>query len=123
MKFYNPESGFFEETETSVEITDEYYIELLNGQSQGMRIISATDGHPVLTEREPPSEESLIKQAENKKTVLLAQADLAIAPLARAVKLGMATAGESSLLEEWERYSVLVNRVDTKKPVWPEIPV
>ncbi|KAA1139626.1 tail fiber assembly protein, partial [Citrobacter portucalensis] len=61
----------------------------------------------------------LVEQAERKKTSLLAEAMTAIAPLERAVKLGIATSEETGLLETWERYSVMVNRVDTSKPEWP----
>lgn len=46
----------------------------------------------------------------------------AIAPLERAVKLDIATSDEIASLEVWERYSVMVNRVDTSKPEWPTPP-
>ncbi|WP_370906008.1 tail fiber assembly protein [Citrobacter koseri] len=59
------------------------------------------------------SQEELIAQAEAKKTELLAMADAAIAPLSRAVRMKIATDEEAGKLEEWERYSVMVNRVDT----------
>lgn len=68
------------------------------------------------------SQEELIAQAEAKKAELLAMADAAIAPLSRAVKLKMATNEEVIKLEAWELYSVMVNRVDTSKPEWPETP-
>ncbi|HHP3445905.1 TPA: tail fiber assembly protein [Escherichia coli] len=42
--------------------------------------------------------------------------------LERAVRLNMATDEERTRLEAWERYSVLVSRVDTAKPVWPQKP-
>ncbi|EEJ3839738.1 tail fiber assembly protein, partial [Salmonella enterica subsp. enterica serovar Apapa] len=45
-----------------------------------------------------------------------------ITPLARAVKLGIATDEERQRLEAWEQYSVLVSRVDTSEPDWPDIP-
>ncbi|EBZ5074361.1 tail fiber assembly protein [Salmonella enterica subsp. enterica serovar Typhimurium] len=64
----------------------------------------------------------LVEQAERKKTSLLAEAMTAIAPLERAVKLGIATSDEITLLEVWERYSVMVNRVDMSKPEWPTLP-
>ena len=64
----------------------------------------------------------LVEQAERKKSSLLAEAMVAIAPLERAVKRGMATSEEIGLLEIWERYSVMVNRVDTSKPEWPTPP-
>lgn len=63
--------------------------------------------------------EELQWQAESKKKTLLAAADTAIAPLSRAVKLGIATEKEEKMLTELERYSVLVSRVDTAKPEWP----
>ena len=67
----------------------------------------------------------LQRQAEVKKKTLLSEAEAAIAPLYRAVKLGMATDKETSMLTEWEKYSVLLSRVDTSKPQeinWPEVP-
>ncbi|EJR7187300.1 tail fiber assembly protein, partial [Salmonella enterica] len=51
------------------------------------------------------------------------EAESVIAPLARAVKLKMATDEEIKRLEAWELYSVLVSRVDTSKPDWPDVPV
>lgn len=71
------------------------------------------------------SQEELREQAEAKKSELLSMADAAIAPLSRAVKLKMATDEEVATLEEWERYSVLINRVDTSTVPdidWPEQP-
>ncbi|ECY0608088.1 tail fiber assembly protein, partial [Salmonella enterica subsp. enterica serovar Cerro] len=64
----------------------------------------------------------LIAQAEAKKAELLAEAESVIAPLARAVKLNIATDEEIKRLEAWELYSVLVNRVDTSNPDWPDKP-
>ncbi|HED9079885.1 TPA: tail fiber assembly protein [Salmonella enterica subsp. enterica serovar Enteritidis] len=66
--------------------------------------------------------EELRQQAEVKKLKLLEEAETVITPLARAVKLGIATDEEQKRLEVWEEYSVLVNRVDTSKPDWPERP-
>ncbi|WP_410966249.1 tail fiber assembly protein, partial [Salmonella sp. SKLX061860] len=40
----------------------------------------------------------------------------------RAVKLNIATDEEIKRLEAWELYSVMVNRVDTTNPDWPEKP-
>ncbi|EGA4835122.1 transposase [Salmonella enterica] len=51
----------------------------------------------------------------------LAEAESAIAPLARAVKLKIATDEEIKRLEAWELYSVMVNRVDTTNPDWPKM--
>ncbi|EJY6446636.1 tail fiber assembly protein, partial [Salmonella enterica] len=69
------------------------------------------------------SPEELRKRAEAEKVRRLAEAEAAIAPLARAVKLKIATDEEIKQLETWELYSVMVNRVDTSSPTWPEIPL
>ncbi|ELZ2941013.1 tail fiber assembly protein, partial [Salmonella enterica] len=50
------------------------------------------------------------------------EAESVIAPLARAVKLKIATDEEMKRLKAWELYSVMVNRVDTANPDWPEKP-
>lgn len=78
-----------------------------------------TDGH---IEKIPTDD---IAIAENKKTQLMAAANAAIAPLERAVKLGIATDEEVERLNAWERYSVLLSRVDPSKAPdidWPEVP-
>ncbi|KEA51451.1 hypothetical protein DT73_17200 [Mangrovibacter sp. MFB070] len=66
--------------------------------------------------------EKLTAQAEATKQRLMLAAEGQIAPLSRAVKFGMATAEEVSQLEAWERYTVLLNRVDCTNPEWPELP-
>ncbi|GDL72504.1 phage tail fiber assembly protein [Escherichia coli] len=66
--------------------------------------------------------EELQQQAENRKARLLADAESVILPLERAVRLNMATDEERSRLKTWERYSVLVSRVDPANPEWPEMP-
>nr|WP_241363546.1 tail fiber assembly protein [Escherichia coli] len=62
------------------------------------------------------------QQAESQKATLLSEAESVIRPLERAVRLSMATDEERSRLEAWERYSVLVSRVDTANPEWPDKP-
>ncbi|EKD8898198.1 tail fiber assembly protein, partial [Salmonella enterica] len=77
---------------------------------------------PVLVEHREYTPEELVAQAEARKAELLAEAESVIAPLARAVKLKIATDEEIKRLEAWELYSVMVNRVDTSAPDWPDIP-
>ncbi|PNK91165.1 phage tail protein [Serratia odorifera] len=48
------------------------------------------------------------KRAEQKKQALMKEAEAIIAPLSRAVRLGMASDKEKGRLEAWERYSVLL---------------
>lgn len=62
------------------------------------------------------------QQAESQKVALLSEAESVIQPLERAVRLNMSTDEERTRLEAWERYSVLVSRVDTAKPEWPQKP-
>ncbi|EKI6048908.1 tail fiber assembly protein, partial [Salmonella enterica] len=75
-----------------------------------------------LVEHREYTPEELVAQAEARKAELLAEAESVIAPLARAVKLKIATDEEIKRLEAWELYSVMVNRVDTSAPDWPDIP-
>ncbi|ECA4283821.1 phage tail protein, partial [Salmonella enterica subsp. enterica serovar Stanley] len=46
-----------------------------------------------------------------------------IAPLQDAVDLDIATDDEKAQLDEWKKYRILVNRVDTTNPDWPYVPV
>ncbi|EKP7498981.1 tail fiber assembly protein, partial [Salmonella enterica] len=69
--------------------------------------------------------EELRQQAEAKKMKLLDEAETVITPLARAVKLGIATDEEQQRLVSWEQYSILVNRINLDLApdiAWPESP-
>ncbi|ELK1250681.1 tail fiber assembly protein [Citrobacter freundii] len=68
------------------------------------------------------SQDELRVKAEAKKTELLSNAAVSIAPLQDAVDEGMATAEETAALSEWKKYRVRVMRVDTTKPEWPMPP-
>ncbi|KUU85087.1 phage tail protein [Escherichia coli] len=68
------------------------------------------------------TKQELQQQAELQKAALLSEAESVIQPLERAVRLNMATDEERTRLESWERYSVMVSRVDTAKPEWPQKP-
>ncbi len=58
-------NGFFDDTdggfvpESAVEISQETYLELLNGQSQGKQIIVDKTGHPALIEPQPSAAHEL----------------------------------------------------------------
>ncbi|EON2412478.1 tail fiber assembly protein [Escherichia coli] len=68
------------------------------------------------------TKQELQQQAELQKATLLSEAESVIQPLERSVRLNMATNEERARLESWERYSVLVSRVDTANPEWPQKP-
>lgn len=63
-----------------------------------------------------------VAAAESELNVRIQEATETIQRLAMAVKHDMATDEEKASLEAWEKYSVLLGRVDTSKPVWPERP-
>lgn len=66
-----------------------------------------------------------VKAAEAKKNALLSEASIEIAPLQDAVDLEIATEKEVSLLAEWKKYRVLLNRiVPSQAPAitWPTKP-
>ncbi|WP_134734912.1 tail fiber assembly protein, partial [Escherichia coli] len=67
-----------------------------------------------------------IREAEEIKNSLMQVASEHIAPLQDAVDLEIATEEETSLLEAWKKYRVLLNRVDTSTAPdieWPAVPV
>ncbi|EAO9680712.1 tail fiber assembly protein [Salmonella enterica] len=63
-----------------------------------------------------------LREVEGTKSRLLQMASEKIAPLQDAVDLGIATDDEKARLDEWKKYRVLVNRMDTAAPDWPERP-
>lgn len=108
----------------AVEIDDSVYQEFAADEApEGKIRVAGGDDLPAWGDIPLPTQEEQIAQAEAKKAELLAIADAAIAPLLRAVKLKIATNEEVIKLEAWELYSVMVNRVDTSKPEWPQVPL
>lgn len=61
-------------------------------------------------------------RAVTTKAELMSNAEAVIAPLSRAVKYDIATDAEKAALEAWERYTVMLSRVDVDNPVWPDTP-
>lgn len=102
---------------TNDEITTFYKITPPAGKELGI-----LGGRPAWVDPPPLSAEELIADAEQKRQVLRTEAEDIIAPLSRAVKLGVATEEESALLLQWEMYTVLLMRVDLSKPEWPQVP-
>ncbi|HIH3527187.1 TPA: tail fiber assembly protein, partial [Escherichia coli] len=64
----------------------------------------------------------LIADSEAMKASLRLKADSEIAWRQDAVDAGIATEDETAALSEWKKYRVLLMRVDTSKPEWPEKP-
>ncbi|MGJ3443874.1 tail fiber assembly protein [Enterobacter sp. PTB] len=106
----------------AVEISDIEYQSLLSGQENGYEITPDASGKPVLTD---PVVDPVVV-AEGTKRQLLAEADKIITPLERAVKHSMVTEEEKLRLAAWEKYSVLVSRVnpeDAPDIDWPLKPL
>lgn len=75
----------------------------------------------VFTDIRPTDIQINLKKKEN----LLYEASSKIAPLQDAVELEIATEEEITLLNNWKKYRVLLNRVDPTKSTdikWPEVP-
>lgn len=106
-------------------LSDEWYSNLMAGQSKGKAIVANEYGQPVLSEPAPFTAEQLAMFAENKKSDLMALANLHIQPLQDAVELGEATEAEAAQLVSWKKYRIVLNRIDTSlgvEPDWPEMP-
>ena len=109
----------------AVEISEDVYLSLLEGQSKGKFISADSAGTPVLTDPPEPTQVELVAQAEDKRTALIEEANASIIPLQDAADLDIATDEEMESLRAWKRYRVLLNRVDTSKVPdieWPDKP-
>lgn len=109
----------------AVEISEDVYLSLLEGQSKGKFISADSAGTPVLTDPPEPTQVELVAQAEDKRTALMEEANASITPLQDAADLDIATDEEMESLRAWKRYRVLLNRFDTSKVPdieWPDKP-
>lgn len=82
------------------------------------------DGTQWVTDKEAQHAAD-VAAAEEKLSQLLSEADDVIMRLTRAVKYDMAIDEEKAQLESWERYSVLLQRInagDAPNIDWPDIP-
>ncbi|RXJ10472.1 tail fiber assembly protein [Lelliottia nimipressuralis] len=68
------------------------------------------------------SQENMLIKNNELKSQLMEEAEIVITPLSRAAKYGIATDKELSALEQWELYTVELNRVNPSCPDWPDIP-
>ncbi|HBC7420632.1 TPA: tail fiber assembly protein [Serratia marcescens] len=79
------------------------------------------DGTKWVTDKEA-QQAAEVAAAEAKLKQLQDEADEVIERLGRAVKHDMATDEDKAKLDTWERYSVLLSRVDVDNPEWPAAP-
>ncbi|EAZ5991694.1 tail fiber assembly protein [Salmonella enterica] len=109
----------------AIPVSDEDYAALFEGQLSGGLIEPGKGGYPLLRARPAPTKEDLHKQAEAQKQNLLQFANTKISTFQDAVDLDIAIDSEKTLLTEWKKYRVLLNRIrpeDAPKIEWPEIP-
>jgi len=132
MKKYSPSNNAFYDTvinreipDDAIDITEQAWADLLAGQAKGKLIACGVDLRPCLTEQPLPTADELIRQAEDKRSRLRAEADTIIQPLQDANDLEIATDDEASQLIAWKKYRVMLMRVNTEDAeniIWPEQP-
>lgn len=108
----------------ALEISDADHA-LYSGQPSSGKMLGSENGKPAWVDIPPLKTEELTAIAESKKASLRAVADSAIAPLQDAVTLDIATDNEKTQLIAWQKYRILLNRVDTstaKNVSWPVQP-
>jgi hypothetical protein len=106
-------------------VSDETYATFIASPPEGKMLASDDKGSPCWADVPPPTREQLIAATERKKNQLMSDAERVMAPLERAVRLNMATEDEKARLTEWEKYSVLLNRInpeDAPEIDWPPEP-
>jgi len=102
----------------NVEVSKELFDEIFEGQSKGMRIVSAPDGMPTLAEPEQPSAESVALMEQSRRVSVATQQ---IAILKPAVDGGYAKPEHTKLLADWQRYRYELTLVP-EQTGWPESP-
>jgi hypothetical protein len=123
--FYSEDINGSNMPDDVVEISDELWQSLLDGQSCSKFITSDENGMPILKDTPPPTYDELVMLAKSKKERLIASATVVIAPLQDALDLDMATDKEKSDLLSWKKYRVELNRVDESLSPdinWPKEP-
>lgn len=103
-------------------ISDEDAEKFNGGNKPDGKMLGLVDGALSWVDEPPPSPEQKIADAQNMKATLRAKADAEISWRQDAVDAGIATDEETSILTQWKKYRVLLMRVDTSNPEWPDMP-
>lgn len=109
----------------SVEISNDFYLELFKGQANGKMIVSDENGKPVLEDKPPLSIEKQIELANEKKLALLSSANIRTQIWQTQLLLGMISDADKASLATWMVYCKSIQSIDTSEPskiVWPETP-
>jgi hypothetical protein len=80
------------------------------------------DGFPAWGDIPPLTQEQITESALQKKTILISEASVAIAPLKDASEGGYIDDADNPKLAAWQKYRYELTKVDPEKPVWPTKP-
>lgn len=108
-----------------IAVSDNVFHEFTGAPPEGKQRGAGVDGSPSWVDVPPPTKAQLSRLAGAEKERRHTKAEDVIVPLARAVKYGMASQDEKTRLERWEKYSVLLSRVnpgDAPDIEWPVMP-
>lgn len=109
-----------------IEVEVGVFLEFTAQPPQGKVRGSNKNGMPAWKSSPASTKEELISIANAKKEAERTIADKSILPLQDAVDLEMATDEELSNLNDWKKYRVLLNRIDTSTAPeinWPQRPL
>lgn len=128
--FYTPEIHGENMPTDVVEISDELYSELIDGQSQGKVIDWDSEDFPVLSDPEPPSIEKIAEEVRLKRERLFREIyDPALMLLLRMQRTSPSAqqAAIASKIEELDAYAILLQDIPSQPGfptdvIWPIMP-
>lgn len=104
-----------------IKVSEDYFESFSITPSGKMRV-AGDNGLPVWVDAPPPAQEELNAANDKKLQSLRKVADYEIAWRQDAVDADIATDEEVADLAAWKKYRILLMRVDTSNPQWPEMP-
>lgn len=124
MSFYDSEDSPAPVDVPVVNITDDQWRYLLDGQAKGMRMAVNPGGEPELRPPLPLTPDEVRKVNERTRDALLDAATGALTPLQTAIMLGDATDDEIAAARRWIGYVRAVKAVNLTDddPSWPPEP-
>ncbi|RQO51549.1 tail fiber assembly protein [Pseudomonas sp. KBW05] len=127
-------TAFEKDGKDFIEITDEQYLQALEGMQNGLAV-TIDDGFTVALPPPPPAappppsptDDELSVAAMAQRDQALAVAAIRIAPLQDAVDLGKATPAKIALLKKWKEYRIDLDDVPDQEDFprvidWPVAP-
>ncbi|WP_421158982.1 tail fiber assembly protein [Aeromonas dhakensis] len=102
----------------AIEISNEAYQQLREGESEGLVITISDAGQPELISPPPPTEQQLLEQAVQMQQQKLKEAYVQMDPLIYLDSLGQCSAQEAENLRQWREYTVDVSRANQQQG-WP----